>query len=71
MSLIFSTIELSWVMLTISITSLFQRKRNKTWKIILKEEPKTKKKPIVVIENTPDGPVKHVFYGDAQVVDED
>jgi len=39
--------------------------------IILKEEPKTKKKPIVVIENTPDGPVKHVFYGDAQVVDED
>ena len=45
--------------------------------IVQPKKPKVKSaspqkgKPIVVIEQTADGPVKHVFYGDVQVVQEE
>jgi hypothetical protein len=35
-----------------------------------KKDSSPKKQQIVVIEQTPDGPVKHIFYGDVQVLSE-
>ena len=45
------------------------------YKQLIKQEPESKpkkeQKPIVVIEHTKDGPVKHIFYGEVEVQEVD